>query len=164
MQSPEEIIEDEWYLVRYSGEIPEIALNSSFYFLTRDKNGPGIELSEEQVLRFTSAAQDRFHEIILRDMIPENRDKTIYRGIRRSIANWERYQQFCGRHDLDADEFKHQVAEHLLHFLDVHQAEVCSGDDCPLLDCTYDELIQFIQALGLGADDLPENVRLGHDE
>lgn len=163
MQSPEDIFEDEWYLVRYSGEIPEIALNSSFYYLTRDKNGPEMALTEEQVLRLKHAAMDRFHEIILRDMIPENRDKTIYRGIRRSIANWDRYQQFCLRQELDGEAFKREVAQQLLHFLDVHQNEVCSGGECPLLDCSFDELISFSRAVGIEAEELPENVRLSND-
>ncbi len=154
------MVEDEWYLVRYSGEIPEIALNSSFYFLTRDKNGPRLELTEEQILRFRHAARDRFHEIILRDMIPENRDKTIYRGLKRSIANWERYQQFCSRQGLDAEEFKREVAGQLLHFLEVHQNEVCSGGECPMLDCSFDELISFTQAIGLHREELPLNMRL----
>jgi len=162
MQATEDILEDEWYLVRYSGEIPEIALNATLYFLTRDKNGPQLELTEEQVLHLKLAARDRFHEIILRDMIPENRDKTIYRGLKRSIANWERYQQFCNRQELDAEEFKRQVAEQLLHFLEVHQNEVCSGDECPMLDCSFDELISFTGAIGLQHDELPLNLRLNN--
>lgn len=160
MSSPEDIIEDEWYLVRYSGEIPEIALNSSFYFLSRDKNGPGLELTGEQVLRLKIAARDRFHEIILRDMIPENRDKTIYRGIHRSIANWERYLQFCSRQGLDPGDFKREVADQLLHFLEVHHYEVCNGQECPMLECSLEELVSFLEALGLNQDDLPANLRL----
>lgn len=40
--------EDEWYIVRYSGEIPEIAFNSAIHYLTRAQDGPHLTLSEEQ--------------------------------------------------------------------------------------------------------------------
>lgn len=43
-----EVLENEWHIVRYSGETPEIAYNSSIYYLTRAQDGPQINLDEEQ--------------------------------------------------------------------------------------------------------------------
>lgn len=149
----EEQLEDEWYMVRHSGEIPEIALNASFYYLCQDKRGPQLTLTKEQRLQLKYAARDRFREIVLRDLIPENRDKTIYRGTERAIANWQRYVDFCGRQDLRVGEFRDQVAEQFRTFMAAEQ-QAATGCDCPSgINCSLDDLIQFAHSLGINDSD-----------
>ena len=149
MRSVEEMLEDEWYMVRHSGEIPEIALNASFYYLTRDKRGPQLTLTDEQELTLRHAAQERFQEIVLRDLIPENRDKTIYRGLARAIANWQRYVDFCSRQGLVADTFRQEVANQFQVFL---HAEWEEKDSCACesgINCSKEELNVFAETLGV---------------
>ncbi|MCX5869705.1 MAG: hypothetical protein NTY00_03505 [Deltaproteobacteria bacterium] len=95
----QELLEDEWLLVRHSGEIPEIALHSAFYYLTEDLNGPQLRLSVEEMQYLREAATARYQEIIRRDLCFENRELTVYRGVRRAIFNWHRFVVFCERQD-----------------------------------------------------------------
>ncbi len=97
----QELLEDEWLLVRHSGEIPEIALHSAFYYLTEDLNGPRLRLSVEEMQYLREAAATRYQEIILRDLCYENRELTVYRGVRRAIFNWHRFVTFCERQDIN---------------------------------------------------------------
>jgi hypothetical protein len=92
-----ELLDDEWLIVRHSGEIPEIALHSAFYYLTEDPEGPRLQLSGEEIRYLQEAAAARYQEIILRDLCYENRELTIYRGVRRAIFNWHRFVAFCKR-------------------------------------------------------------------
>ena len=42
------ILEEELLLVRHSGEIPEVALHSSLYYLQDDEEGPQLRLTAEE--------------------------------------------------------------------------------------------------------------------
>ena len=66
------LVEDEWYAVRYSGEIPEVAYHGAVFHLTEARNGPQIELSGAQLSRLLGAVSQRYLEITLRDLLPEN--------------------------------------------------------------------------------------------
>ena len=73
-----EYLENEWFVVRHSGEIPEIAFHSSVFFLTEASDGPKLPHSEVDFTFLREAARERFREIILRDILPENRTATFY--------------------------------------------------------------------------------------
>ena len=139
--------EDEWYIVRYSGEIPEIAFNSAIYYLTRAKDGPLLTLSEEQNHFLKKAAFDRYHEIVIRDLLHENHKKSIYRGIKRSIDNYHRLRKFCSRQQLDLNEIREEAARLLPLFLKTEINQVKRYARVSIINCTYGELQQF-------ADDL----------
>lgn len=151
-----EHIENEWYVVRHSGEIPEIALNSSFYYLTRDKKGPLLVLSESELEFLKKAAVDRFREIILRDIQFENREKSIYRGIKRSIANWYRFESFCIRQQISSNALKQETRDQLTSFM---STVITSTGSCGFtLNCSSEELLAFAIYLGLEKEILPENI------
>ena len=95
----QEVLEEEWLIVRHSGEIPEIALHSALYYLTDDPDGPRLQLSGEERESLQEAAATRYQEIIMRDLCFENRELSIYRGVRRAICNWHRFVAFCKRQD-----------------------------------------------------------------
>ncbi len=160
MEPENEYVENEWYVVRYSGEIPEIALNSAFYYLTRDKKGPQIVLSEKEQDYLKNAAVDRFREIILRDIQFENREKSIYRGIKRTVANWYRFESFCTRQNisLTSSGLKQEVASQLISFLSTASKSVGTCDFT--LNCSREELVTFVTHLGLDKGNLPENTSL----
>jgi len=92
-----ELLADEWLMVRHSGEIPEIAFHSSLYYLCQESDGPRLSLSEEELVKLKDAAVQRCQEIVLRDITVDNFHKTIYRGVLRTLYNWERCKDFCSQ-------------------------------------------------------------------
>ncbi len=142
-----QLLEDEWYLVRYSGETPEIALHSAIYFLTRAKDGPHAVLGGDQVDMLLEAATSRFAEIILRDLLHENHGKTLYRGINRSMTNYKRFSVFCQRQKVDPESVRCRAAEALCEFLSLECEAVSRGKRATIVDCTYAELGEFARQL-----------------
>lgn len=145
----EELIENEWYVVRHSGETPEIALHSALYYLTRAKDGPQVTLLPEQLKELQQAAVSRFDEIIVRDLKHENANKSIYRGVERSIVNYQRYLKFCERQELD-NQLRQRVAEQFCSFLDEESAILENESSKSIINCPFDELAQFADVLDVG--------------
>jgi len=106
----EDHLDNEWFVVRHSGEIPEIALYAARHYLTEAEDGPRLHLSPDQWGRLLDAARVRYREIVLRDLQLDNRDTSIYRGLARSIINYRRFESFCRRHGLDMQDFCREVA------------------------------------------------------
>jgi len=148
VEDVDELVENEWYIVRYSGEIPEIAYNSSIYFLTRATAGPMIALSESHLDRLKQAAVDRYKEIILRDLLHENVSKSIYRGVVRSICNYNRFTQFCRRQDLSPDKIRNVARQTLSEFLQIEFQLLASNNSTTVINCSFSELTSFAQTLG----------------
>ena len=137
-----ELIENEWYVVRYSGETPEIALHSALYHLVRAKDGPQLALTGEQLAGLQAAAVDQFQEIILRDITPKNIDSSGYRGIERSIVNYGRYLVFCQRQSLP-NTLASVVGLQLIVFLSSSILEQ-DGEVCRrCLNCSFEEIVAF---------------------
>lgn len=152
-----EVLEDEWLIVRNSGEIPEITYHAALYYLGKDPLGPKLELSSGQKQYLKEAAVDRYQEIVLRDIQIENFSKTIYRGIRRTIYNWHRYEAFCARQELECRQFRKTVSAALLLFLE--QGLDATDESLPkqFLNCSVKELQQFMEDLGK-KEQLPEGI------
>ncbi len=144
-----ELLENEWYIVRYSGETPEIAYNSAIYFLTRAKDGPHIALAGDQVELLKKAAVDRYVEIILRDLNHSNCKKPIYRGIARSITNYHRFCAFCVRQQLSGTQVRGQTARALQAFLDTEIDQVRSTGRPSIINCNSEELKSYADELGV---------------
>jgi len=149
-------LEEETIIVRNSGEIPEIALHSSLFFLTEDKEGPHLTLQKNELKVLYDAADSRYKEIVLRDLDPDNRDLTIYRGLARTIANWSRYQDFCRRIDRDCSEFKSTVRQKLFHFLICEYNDVMAGNRPSSVNCSRNDLLKFLEQMELDSSSLPD--------
>ncbi len=154
-QTRAQILEDELLIVRHSGEIPEIALNATIHYLQEDPEGPGLTLTEVELRCLQDAALKRCREIVLRDLDPENRDLPLYRGIRRTIYNWQRMQAFCGRIGRRQDDFRDVVRKALLAFLHREAADVGTGKRSSCINCSAGELAGFARQLGCDLHDLP---------
>lgn len=165
MNEISEHIADEWYVVRHSGELPEIALHSSIYYLTEAADGPGVSISEGHLLELQLAAVERYKEIILRDLLPENRQTTMYRGIKRAIVNYQRYTLFCTRQGVEpAYGFPEKVATALMNLVVTEVEEVGSEVKRSVLNCSYMELSNFARELNISLTSLPEGLSsLCHD-
>ena len=154
-----ELLEDEWYQVRYSGEIPEVALHSSLYYLTEDEDGPRIVLKAEDYRKLNDAVMERYKEIILRDITAENRDTTMYRGVLRSISNWRRYKRFCRRHAMEEGAICDEIADALMSFLttEVHQVRLGERQSC--INCTFEDILSFALELKISLTTLEQDLR-----
>lgn len=137
-----ELVENEWYVVRHSGETPEIALHSALYYLMRAKDGPQLSLTDEQLVGLQDAAVDQFQEIITRDITPKNIDSSSYRGVERSIVNYQRYLNFCERQAL-GNTLETVVGQQLIVFLSLpslgQDEEICKR----CLNCSFEEILAF---------------------
>ncbi len=153
------IIEEEAFLILHSGETPEIAYHSSLYYLFEDVDGPGIEPGSIDLKPLKKAVFERYRKILLRDMNPAYRDKSIYRGLARSIANWERLKTFCTREGFGIEDARSEAGEHLLKFLENEKDEVSSGiRKDSSINCSWPELVKFARELGINQEDLPEGL------
>ncbi|HFQ90360.1 MAG TPA: hypothetical protein ENK27_09835 [Desulfobulbus sp.] len=159
MGEREQLLEEEFLILRHSGEIPEIAYHSSLHYLCEDAEGPGLVLSEEEVRALQDAALVRSREIVLRDLDPDNRDLSLYRGVRRSICNWQRHLDFCRRIGRDDSSFLPRVRQALVGFLHREAEDVCQGLRASSINCSDEALAEFIAELGIGPEELPANWR-----
>ncbi len=154
------LLEEEFLIVRHSGEIPEIALYSTLYYLSEDPEGPHILLNNEELAALQDGALTRSREIVLRDLDPANRDLSLYRGVQRSLYNWRRHQAFCERIGRDSDGFEEVVRAALCAFLSREIEDVTSGNRCSSINCTAQELADFTAELDCSPDDLPAGWRM----
>ncbi|CAK8721405.1 hypothetical protein KKHLCK_10650 [Candidatus Electrothrix laxa] len=154
-QERRSIVEDELFLLRDSGELPEIAYYSSLYYLTEDQDGPGLFLSKSEQRLLQEAALERCQEIVLRDLLPDNRDLGLYRGVRRSIYNWQRYRRFCQRTGWPMnDAFRASVAQALIEFIQQEITDVREGERTSSVNCATEDLLFFAEQVGVCTDTL----------
>jgi hypothetical protein len=154
----QELLDNEWHAVRDSGELPEVAYHSSLYYLTTDEKGPRLQLSDEEIDRLLDAARSRYRDIILRDMLPHNKGKSFYRGLKRSIENWRRFMVFHQRYKVDLASMRQEAAAALQSFLAFEAA--CGAFPSASLNCTLHELLAFAHELGLLRLQLPDVEKL----
>lgn len=149
------LLADEFLLVRHSGEIPEVALQSSLYYLSQDPAGPGISLAAGDLALLKDAVQERYREIIFRDLDPENRDKGLFRGLARCLVNWQRLCRFCRREGRGVGGIRAEVAKALQGFIARELRDVRSGSRVSCINCTRSEFEYLLAELGLQSGDLP---------
>ena len=153
----EALIEEETIILRNSGEIPEIALHSSIYYLEEDEEGPGITLAEDELRQLYASALERAREIVLRDLNPDNRDLSIYRGPARSIVNWYRLQSFYNRIGWEChQEFRKKVSQALLFFLERESEDTKKSLRQSSVNCSADDIQSFCYELRLDMNALPQ--------
>jgi hypothetical protein len=150
-----EQLADELLIVRHSGEIPEVALHGSIYYLTQDPDGPRIMLEAKDIAQLKSAVVERYCEIIFRDLEPDNRDKGLYRGLARCVANWGRLSRFCHREGREVDRIRSKVAAALCRFIDREFRDVQSGSRTSCVNCTLPEFESLLAEIRLSPDQLP---------
>ena len=154
-QDKESYLADEAFMILHSGEIPEVTLHSSLYYLTEDPEGPGLDLRPEDIFPLRQAVVKRYRTIILRDLAPENRDKRIYRGVGRCTVNWQRLLKFCSREGLDCATVRVEIAEALQKFLQQELADMQSRTRSPCINCSCTTIENLAYSLGLSPADLP---------
>lgn len=149
------LLAEEELLVRHSGEIPEVALHSSLYYLREDDEGPRLRLTGEEISYLEGAALARYQEIILRDLDPANRDFSLFRGIRRANHNWRRFVRFCHKTGRPDEAFRQIAATALAEYLRLELTEVDAGEREPSINCSAETLLNFALAMGIAPAALP---------
>lgn len=144
------LLEDEAMIIKESGgEIPEVVYYNALYYLMEDPTGPRLNLEDKDLKPLKEAVRERYKLIILRDLEPDNRDKPIYRGLRRAIINWGRLKAWVKKSNLSLVDLKLEIARHLASFLDQICKESSDKIDKRALNCKGEDLLNFIKELGL---------------
>ena len=146
---------DELLIVRHSGEIPEVALHGSLYYLTQDPEGPGLELGHLEVRMLKNMVVERYREIIHRDLEPANRDLGLYRGMVRAQVNWRRLSDFCRKEGMDLDEDRREIGRVLLGFIRREAEDVKTGHRRSSISGSSADLQAFALEVGLDPAKLP---------
>ena len=155
-QDKDTYIAEEAFMVLHSGEIPEVTFHSSLYYLTEDPEGPGLELDGDDVCSLRQSVVERYRAIILRDLDPENRDKSLYRGLARCTANWLRLEKFCSREDMNFLAIRIETAKALREFLKQEVADVKGEKRPSCINCSHKEIEALVESLGISSQELPE--------
>ncbi|MBU0483789.1 MAG: hypothetical protein KKB30_04670 [Proteobacteria bacterium] len=143
------ILSEEMLIIKHSGEIPEVAYHGSLYYLTADQEGPQLSLDHNDLAQLKKMVVERYCEIIRRDLTPENRDKTIYRGLARCVANWHRLVKFGQKEKIDLETIRQDTAGRLRAFLEQEVNEVQKGTRGSSINCSKKTLADFAEELGL---------------
>ncbi|MCD4755631.1 MAG: hypothetical protein K8R75_07485, partial [Deltaproteobacteria bacterium] len=149
------ILSEEAFLILHSGEIPEVAYHGSIHYLTEDPEGPLLNIEPQDLISLEEAVVQRYRTIILRDVTPGNRDRSIYRGLKRCAANWKRLVNFSDKRSIDISSLRKEVIEALKDFLNQEIMDISSGKRKTCINCSYSVLTEFAYVLGLSRDDLP---------
>ncbi|PLX50918.1 MAG: hypothetical protein C0613_02485 [Desulfobulbaceae bacterium] len=150
--SREDIIADEAFMVAQGGEMPEVAFYSALYYLTDDEEGPAFELSAHDIGRLQEAVVRRYQTIILRDLCSANRNTSIYRGVERSAANWQRLQLYARRQNIDISAFQAEAGRALLLFLKEECEAVIGRGEESVINCSAQRLLAYAERLGVHLD------------
>ena len=151
------ILEEELLMVRHSGEIPEVALHASLHYLCEDQEGPRFILADEEMRALQDAALERYREIILRDLDVANRDRSLFRGIKRALHNWYRFARFSEAIASPIENFRMIAAHALLTFLQQELEDVRSGARPSSINCSTEALVAFVHTLGMDPTTLPDD-------
>ncbi|OKY73619.1 MAG: hypothetical protein BM485_17520 [Desulfobulbaceae bacterium DB1] len=150
-------LEDEAFIIEDSGEMPEVALHGSLYFLCGDPDGPGLTLRPKDLLPLKKAVINRYQTIILRDLTPENRRKRIYRGLQRSAVNWQRMKLFAEKENLEISQVRRKVSAALISFL-AHETKCVTEDgEASCINCSLETLLEFARDLELAGEELMDD-------
>jgi hypothetical protein len=157
MTDHDSLVADEIFAIHQSGEMPEVALHTALYDLREDPAGPRLHLTAEDIELLKDAVEQRYQRILLRDLNPRLRDRSIYRGLDRAIANWQRLTRFCQWEGRDIASHRQAAAEALRTFMAVETDDVAHGRQPGAVNCTAAQLKAFAETLGMAEARLPEN-------
>jgi hypothetical protein len=139
------ILSEEAFLILHSGEIPELAYYGSIHYLTEDPEGPLLKIKPQDLTSLEDAVVQRYRTIVLRDLVPGNRDRSAYRGLKRCV---------------EISYIRIEVAEALKDFLMQEIMDVSSGKRKTCVNCSYSVLLELAYGLGLSRNDLPTRVEM----
>jgi hypothetical protein len=148
------LLADEELMIQNGGEIPEVTFHNSLFYLTQDAEGPQIRLDQEDLLQLKKAVLQGYKRIILRDLLPENRDQGFYRGLERCRVNWLRLSRFCEMEQLEIENIRRKIIAALKNFMAREVLEIREGLRSSSVNCSVRALSSLLDNLGLEPDEL----------
>lgn len=142
-----ELIENELLMLTNAGELPELALAASLYYLQEEADGPHLSLSQEELAELAHTTALSYESIIRRDLKLENRDKLRFRGLARALVNWQRYTKFCGSRGIATTRFQTEAGKALLAYLTQEKAGQECGEQAASVNCQASDLLLLAQEL-----------------
>ena len=153
--TPAAIIDDEILIIENGGEMPEVILHGCLDYLRMDREGPQLTLSLQDMRRLKLAVVEGYRKIIMRDLTLENRGKGHYRGLARSIVNFQRLTRFCQQEEFDIIPVMEEVCLQFQLFMVAEYTDVSTKGRHSCINCSVAELGQFCTMLGFDAARLP---------
>jgi hypothetical protein len=127
------------------GEIPEVAFHAGLAQL----EALGTEANDAERRLLEAAVVERYETIILRDLIPENRNSASFRSPQRAWINWRRLSLFAQSIGRDVSHVRAKAAACLRRYLEVEAGETALGRMNPTVGLDDGRLGQFMNELGL---------------
>jgi len=167
----QEVLEEEWLIVRHSGEIPEIALHSALYYLTDDPDGPRLQLSGEERESLQEAAATRYHEIMHRFVaFCKRQDRTDYTSTEPDKARRSLHGQILRHRSATTEALLHLVQKSRQsngktstdagRSLSIYGADDTGPSLACSFNCTFHEFTLFARELGITEEQLPPDIHL----
>jgi hypothetical protein len=150
------LLDDELLIIENGGEMPEVTLHGCLHFLNKDPEGPQCTFADQDLHRLRQAVVEGYRKIIIRDLTLANRGKGHYRGLARSVVNWQRLSRYCRREGFDPSRVAAEVCNLLERFVAVEHAEVRRGERASCINCSTTELLALCEEVGLDPARLPE--------
>ena len=142
------------------GEIPEVALYDSINQLALE----GIQPTAREMEYLQSAVLRRYQAMIRRDLTPENRNESFFRGPERARVNWQRLHRFAEHAGHAEGVFREDAASLLEGYLRREIRAVDSGRKYNTLGLPLVELEDFMMDLDIrphfGSGDLERLYRV----
>ncbi|RLC24867.1 MAG: hypothetical protein DRH21_04810 [Deltaproteobacteria bacterium] len=149
MNSRESYLLQEVDWIENSGEMPEVAFYEALFYLTEEKEGPRLKLTSSDIKHLEDAAINRFKTIILRDLKFANRRSSIFRGLKRTIINYNRLKKFQKKKNRIDPGLEKMICPFLLEYIRRECEEISDGRHYRTINCTREELEQFADELGV---------------
>jgi len=152
MDSKQTYLKDEVEWIQNSGEIPEVAFYTSFYYLTKKEDGPKLTLTALDIKCLEDVVIDRYNTIILRDLNYTNRSSHSFRGIERAIVNYSRLKNYLSRKNRLVPGWETEIHQAFLTYLNLEYQDISDGRAYRTINCNREELEQFARELGVDLD------------
>jgi len=152
MDSPKNFVQEEAEWIEESGETPEVAFYEAVFYLTEKEDGPKLTLSPSDIKLLEDAVIYRYKIIILRDLDYTNRGSTIFRGMKRTVINYERLKKYQIRKNKMVSGQKEETGRALAEYMDRECQAISEGRLYTTINCSQEKLEEFAKGLGLDID------------
>ncbi|MCD6319229.1 MAG: hypothetical protein J7M03_00955 [Candidatus Desulfofervidaceae bacterium] len=143
-------IEEEREIITHAGELPEVALYASLYYLTEDPEGPHLVLTPEEVAFLKEGVIEGYKKIILRDLNLKMRGENIFRGTERAIINYRRLKRFAKKERIGINNLIPEIAQALITYMEIEIKDpYLKTHSLRTVNCSKKDWEWFIKELNL---------------
>lgn len=145
-----EEIKEEKEIIAHAGELPEVAFHASLYFLTEAPEGPHLVLTPEEVAFLKRGVIEGYKKIILRDLNPQMRGNSIFRGMERAVTNYKRLKRFAKKEGIDISHLIPEMAQALTMYMETEIKDpYLKTHSLRTVNCLKEDWEWFVKELNL---------------